>query len=107
MAEAARGSGQDTVNTVHSAVGGSNCDASPLTIATDVCSSKVKVEGYGIVREGDAVQPHTFPSCSTHAPGLSSFSSKVKVEGKGAGRKGDTYGCGATIMSGSGKVAIG
>ena len=113
MPEAARGNGSDSVNTVHPAVGdadpddGIACDASPTTTATDACSGNVFVNNIGAVRESDAVQSHTFPGCSTHAPGLSSFSSSVKINGKGAGRKGDTYGCGAKITSGSSNVKIG
>ena len=113
MPEAARGNATETVDTVHVAVGDANpndgiaCDAAPTTTSTNVCSSKVFAEGIGVVRQGDAVTAHTFPGCSTHTPGLTSFSSKVTIEGKGAGRKGDSYGCGATIITGSSKVIIG
>lgn len=113
MPEAARGNGVDSVNTVHPAVGdldpddGIACDAAPTTTATDACSGNVFAEGNGIVRAGDAVESHTFPSCATHAPGLVSFSGTVFINGKGAGRKGDTYGCGAQITSGAGTVIIG
>jgi uncharacterized Zn-binding protein involved in type VI secretion len=113
MPEAARGDGVDSVNTVHPAVGdldsddGVACDAAPTITATNVCSGNVFVNGIGAVREGDAVQSHTFPSCSTHAPPLVSFSGTVKINGKGAGRKGDTYGCGAIILTGSATVFIG
>jgi uncharacterized Zn-binding protein involved in type VI secretion len=113
MPEAARGDAVETVDTVHVAVGDANpndgiaCDAAPTTTSTDVCSGKVFVEGTGVVRKGDAVTAHTFPGCETHTPGLTSFSGSVFIEGKGAGRKGDTYGCGAEIKSGSGKVFLG
>lgn len=113
MPEAARGNSTETVDTVHPAVGDLNpddgiaCDAAPTTTSTNACSAKVFVEGIGVVRQDDAVSSHTFPSCATHSPGLTSFSSKVKIEGKGAGRKGDSYGCGAIITSGSSKVLIG
>lgn len=113
MAAAARGNGVDTVNTVHVSVGdldpddGIACDAAPTTTATDGCSSTVFINGIGAVREGDAVAPHTIPSCSSHAPPLTSFSGTVKINGKGAGRQGDTYGCGAQITSGSATVFIG
>jgi len=113
MPEAARGNGVDSVNTVHVSVGdldpddGIACDAAPTTTATDVCSGTVFINGTGAVREGDAVAPHTIPSCSTHAPPLATFSSTVKINGKGAGRKGDTYGCGAIILTGSATVFIG
>jgi len=113
MPEAARGNTVDTVDTVHVAVGdvdpddGIACDLAPTTTSTDVCSGKVFAEGTGVVREDDAVTAHTFPGCATHSPGLTKYSLKVTIEGKGAGRKGDTYGCGAKITSGSGKVIIG
>jgi uncharacterized Zn-binding protein involved in type VI secretion len=113
MAEAARGNGIDLVNTVHPAVGdldpddGIACDADPIIVGTDACSSDVLVNGTGIVRQGDAVESHTFPSCSTHAPGLTTFSSTVLINGKAAGRKGDVYGCGAQIITGSSTVFIG
>lgn len=113
MPEAARGDATETVDTVHPAVGDLNpddgiaCDAAPTTTSTDVCSGKVFAEGIGVVRFGDAVTGHTFPGCATHSPGLNSGSDKVTIEGKKAGRKGDTYGCGAKITSGSGKVSIG
>ena len=114
MPEAARGNATETVNTVHVASGDANtndssfCDVAPIITSTNVCSGKVKAEGIGVVRKDDAVTAHPIGGvCATHTPGLSSFSSKVKIEGKGAGRKGDTYGCGAEITSGSGKVNIG
>ena len=113
MPEAARGAGTETVNTVYPAIGdldprdGIACDAAPTITSTNVCSGKVFAEGIGVVRLGDAVTAHTFPSCATHTPGLSSGSSKVTIEGKAAGRKNDVYGCGAKITSGSGKVNIG
>ena len=114
MPEAARGDATETVDTVHVAVGDLNtndssfCDAEPIVTSTDKCSGKVKAEGKGVVREGDAVTAHAIGGvCDTHTPVLTAFSSKVKIEGKGAGRKGDTYLCGAEITSGSGKVNIG
>lgn len=113
MPEAARGDATETVDTVHPAIGdldpddGIACDAEPTITSTDACSSKVFVEGIGVVRFGDAVTTHPFPSCATHAPALNSGSSKVTIEGKKAGRKNDTYECGAKITSGSGKVNIG
>lgn len=109
MPEVARGNGVDSVNTVHPAVGTIDigCDASPTITATDVCSGDVFINGIGVVREGDAVESHTFPSCTTHAPPLTTFSGTVKVNNKGVGRKGDIYGCGAEIVSGSSDVKIG
>ena len=101
----ARKSGTDPVNTVHGATGGIRCNASPTTVATSGGSSNVFVNGIGVVREGDAVASHNNGSaCSTHAPGLTSFSGNVKVNGKGIGRLNDTYGCGARITGGSSNV---
>lgn len=109
MPEAARGDGVDSVDTVHPAVGTVviGCDEDPTTTATDECSDDVLIDGIGIVREGDAVESHTFPSCDEHAPPLTSFSGTVFINGKGAGRKGDTYGCGAEIITGAATVFIG
>jgi uncharacterized Zn-binding protein involved in type VI secretion len=101
----ARKGGTDSVNTVHGATGGIRCNASPTTVATSDGSSNVFVNGIGVVREGDVVQSHNNGSaCSTHAPGLVSFSANVKVNGKGVGRLNDTYGCGAKITSASSTV---
>ena len=104
------GSG-DVVDTVHVSVGdddpddGIACDADPQDISTDEGSTTVFVDGHGVVREGDAVEAHTIPGCSTHAPVLTSFSGDVFVEGKKVGREGDEYGCGATIITvGQGSV---
>jgi len=98
------GSG-DIVDTVHVSVGdadpddGIACDADPQNILTDEGSSTVFVDGHGVVREGDAVQSHTIPGCSSHAPVLTTFSGDIYVEGKRVGREGDTYGCGAKIIT--------
>ena len=98
------GSG-DVVDTVHVSVGdddpddGIACDAAPQNILTDEGSSRVFVEGHGVVREGDKVEAHTIPGCSTHAPVLTAFSGDIYVEGKRVGREGDTYGCGAKIIT--------
>jgi|14_taG_2_1085336.scaffolds.fasta_scaffold05525_5 uncharacterized Zn-binding protein involved in type VI secretion len=98
------GSG-DVVNTVHVSVGdadsddGIACDAAPQNINTDEGSTTVFAEFHGVVRQGDKVQAHTIPGCSTHAPGLATYSGNVYVENKKVGREGDTYGCGAKITS--------
>lgn len=102
----ARGNGVDSVA---SATGsGSNC-ASPTTTATAACSGDVRVNGTGVVREGDAVASHSQTGCVPEAPTLSSFSGTVRVNGKGIGRKGDNYaGDGSNIItSGSGDVNAG
>jgi uncharacterized Zn-binding protein involved in type VI secretion len=108
MPAVARKGGTDTVDTVHGATGGRNCNASPTTTATDGGSGNVFVNSIGVVREGDAVAAHNNgSSCSAHAPGLASFSSNVFVNGLKLGRQNDAYGCGATITSGSSNVFAG
>lgn len=101
MPAVARNGGNDTVSINHP-----TCQGSTVTAAG---SGNVFVNNIGVVREGDAVESHTYspPSCPSHAPGLVSFSGTVKVNGKGIGRIGDSYGCGATISSGSGTVFAG
>lgn len=103
MPGVARKSGTDSVNTVHNAVG-KGCNVAPTTTATDAGSDDVLINGIGAVREGDAVASHIFPGCSSHAPGLATFSSNVFVNGKRIGRLNDTYGCGAKITSASSNV---
>jgi uncharacterized Zn-binding protein involved in type VI secretion len=114
MPPVARKSGTEPVDTVHVSVGDANplddcaCDAAPQIIGTDVGSGDVFANSIGVVRAGDAVQPHTFPcDCALHAPGLASFSGTVFANGKNIGRQGDVYGCGALILSGSGNVFAG
>jgi uncharacterized Zn-binding protein involved in type VI secretion len=104
MPGVARGNGTEPVATTHGA--GRGC-GSATTQATDACSGDVKVNGIGVVREGDAMKSHPAPGCSPHAPGLGSFSATVKVNGKGLGRQGDTYPGGHTISSGSSNVSAG
>ncbi len=98
MPAIARKSGTDAVSINHPTCQGST--------ATNAGSGDVLVNNVGVVREGDVVESHTHspPACPQHAPGLSSFSSNVFVNGKGIGRLGDSYGCGATISSGSSNV---
>jgi uncharacterized Zn-binding protein involved in type VI secretion len=103
MPGVARKSGADAVNTVHNAVG-KGCNVAPTTTATDQGSDDVFVNGIGVVRESDAVARHVFPGCSTHAPGLATFSGNVYVNGKRIGRLNDTYGCGARITTSSSNV---
>ncbi len=88
MAAIATGNGG---NPVLSQTGsGSGC-GSPLTSATDECSSDVFIGGKGVVRAGDKMAVHTMSGCGTEQPALTTFSSKVKVNGKGVGRVGDNY----------------
>jgi uncharacterized Zn-binding protein involved in type VI secretion len=101
----ARKSGTDPVNTVHGAVGGTQCNAAPTTVATSGGSGDVFVNSIGVVRSGDAVASHNNGSaCSTHAPGLATFSANVFANTKNIGRLNDTYGCGAQITGASGNV---
>lgn len=101
MPEAARKDGTDTVATGH------GCDA---TTVTDQGSSKVFVNGKGVVRAGDHNMSHTIlvpgPSCVPHTVPLTSFSSKVFADGLGCGRKGDDY-SGEVLTSGSATVFMG
>lgn len=103
MPAIARGNGVDQVDTVHNATG-ALCDVAPIVTYTDECSASVFIDGQGVVREGDKVMVHPFPSCETHQPVLVTFSSTVFIDGKGVGRVGDTYGCGAQIITGSSSV---
>jgi len=99
----ARMSGADSATTSHPAVG-KKCAVAPTGTATSGGSGDVFVNGIGVVRNGDPVASHTFPGCGSHTPGLASFSGNVFANGLNIGRLGDTYGCGATITSGSGNV---
>jgi uncharacterized Zn-binding protein involved in type VI secretion len=106
MPEAARG---NLIDTVQSPDGSGDCCQSPSTQYTLECSSKVFVEGYGIVRQGDAMQTHNYdgPCCNPHSPTLTVGSSKVFIEGKQAARKGDSFDGTHMISSGSSKIFIG
>ncbi|AGS81100.1 hypothetical protein [Caulobacter phage Cr30] len=67
-------------------------------------SSNVFVEGSGVVRVGDLVQPHG----SHVAPiTITQGSSKVFVDGNAVCRVGDRASCGHTISSGSSKISVG
>lgn len=103
MPAAARGDGVDSVA---SATGSGFLCASPLTTATDVCSTNVFVNNIGSVRQSDTVTPHTMTGCGVEAPGLSTYSPNVFVNGLGMGRLGDNYaGDGSNIItSGSANV---
>jgi len=102
----ARGNGVDSVDSDTGA--GVNCP-DPLVTATAACSGDVKVNGTGVVREGDEVASHNQTGCEPESPSLSSYSETVSANGKRLGRQGDNYaGDGAnTISSGSGDVKAG
>lgn len=96
MGGIAGGSGR---NPVLSATGSGPQCRLPLMSATAACSSNVFINGFGVVREGDAMAVHNKTLCTTEAPTLSSFSGTVKVNGKGVGRVGDNYaGDGSNII---------
>lgn len=100
MPKVARKDGVDSINTNH------GCDA---TTVTDEGSTKVFVEGIGVVRNGDKCAVHLLPSgksCVPHQVSLTTYSSKVKADGKEVGRIGDSYN-GHQITSGSDKVYAG
>ena len=98
----ARKSGTDPVNTIHGAVGGNQCNAAPTVVATSGGSGDVFVNSIGVVRKDDAVASHNNGSaCSTHAPGLATFSGNVFANGLNIGRLNDTYSCGAKITGAS------
>ncbi len=78
----------------------------PMITSTDICSTKVFVGNYGVVRKGDRIAPHSKSGCVPDTSVLSSFSSKVFVEGEPVGRIGDNYGDNK-IISGSSKVFVG
>ena len=114
MPPVARKSGTEPVDTVHVSVGDANplddcaCDAAPQIIGTDVGSGDVFANSIGVVRAGDAVEPHTFPcACALHPPPLASHSGTVFANGKNIGRQGDTYACGALVSAGSPNVFAG
>ena len=106
MPEIAR---KDMIDQVASPDGTGVCSASPSTQFTDEGSSNVKVEGYGVVRQGDKMKIHNFagPGDTPHQPVLTTYSNKVFVNGKGVGRKGDLYGSDHPISTGSSKVIVG
>lgn len=106
MPDIALGNGQSLVA---SPDGSGDCCSFPTTQSSNICSTKVFIGGYGVVRQGDAMITHNYngPCCNPHAPTLSSFSSKVFVEGRGIGRVGDAYGGNHIILTGSSKASSG
>lgn len=98
MPEAARGNGNDSV---YSLTGTGLFCLSPVTTATDQCSSDTFVNNIGAVREGDRVALHNSAGCGSDLSVLTIFSSKVIINNKGAGRKGDFYTPDNQITSGS------
>ena len=66
------------------------------------CSSNVFVNGLGVVRVGDAFQPH----CK-HGRVVVRGSSSVYVNGRQVCRRGDLLSCGDRVCEGSGNVFAG
>jgi uncharacterized Zn-binding protein involved in type VI secretion len=66
------------------------------------CSSDVKVNGKGVVRVGDAFQPH----CK-HSRVVAKGSSSVYVNGRQVCRIGDLLSCGDKVCEGSDNVFAG
>ena len=89
MPSLVRGSGIDLVQAPHGT--GPFCTI-PEIYTTDECSSTVFIGGFGVVREGDAMQVHPQPGCDPHIAVCDTYSSTVYVEGKRVARVGDTYG---------------
>ena len=82
----------------------------PSTQYTDSGSSRVFLEGTGIVRQDDYMTDHFMVGGLLHTavaptpPKLDSGSGRVFAEGKGIGRIGDVYGGEHPIISGSHRV---
>jgi uncharacterized Zn-binding protein involved in type VI secretion len=104
MPNAAMGSGGSQVQSLTGS--GSNC-AFPIMTSTDICSSKVTIEGKGAVRVGDKVSVHASLGCLPDISTLTVGSSKVTVEGLPVGRVGDLYTSDNIIITGSSQVIIG
>ena len=86
----ARGDATASVATDH--VNPPGC-SSPSVQTSDVCSKNVFVEGVGVVRIGDIMNPHPTPAlvCKPHAPPLVTSSPNVFANGLLIGRVGDAY----------------
>ena len=76
----------------------------PPTPAVE-CSGNVFVNGRGVVRVGDAFEPHC--DRSRHSRVVSRGSSTVYVNGKQVCRIGDSLSCGDTVCEGSSNVFAG
>lgn len=80
----------------------------PTLTTTNECSSKVTVNGFGVVCQDDMVADHPkSDDCSSDTNTLSTYSSKVTINGKGVARIGDKYGSDNIIISGSSKIFVG
>lgn len=98
------------IDSVNSLTGAGDGCAYPLTTTTgNIGSTNVLVNGSGVVREGDTVNPHLRAGCDSRPEylddsALTTFSSKVFVNGLGVGRVGDEYTSDNIITSGSTNV---
>lgn len=72
-------------------------------------SPDVNIDGIPAVRQGDAYEPHSCPSCPkpAHPRSLEGGSCSVFINGKPAGRIGDAISCGGAADAGSSTVFIG
>lgn len=106
MPAVARKSGVDQVYSPHGDPPGCS---NPSIQATDTGSSRVFVQGIGVVRRGDIMTAHPTPdnNCNPHAPSLDVGSIRVFSEGLGIGRIGDMYGGEHPILTGSTRVFAG
>jgi hypothetical protein len=111
MPAVARKSGTDKVFSPH----GENSRTKPKykmpsTQYTNVGSSRVFIDGIGVVRAGDPMTDHFMVGGLLHTavaptpPKLDSGSGRVFAEGRGIGRIGDVYGGEHPIISGSHRV---
>ena len=75
-------------------------DAFPAT-RTMECSANVTVNGIGVVRYMDKIQPHT------HGRAAKGHSSTATVNGRGIVRLGDAVSCGGILITGSSNVLCG
>lgn len=101
-----RGQGTAQVATDH--VNPPGC-SSPSVQTSNESSSNVFVEGVGVVRLGDTMNPHSTPTnkCKPHSPPLASGSPNVFVNGVAVGRVGDTYaGPGAHVITSVGQTTV-
>lgn len=79
----------------------------PPTPATE-SSGDVFANGSGVVRVGDAYEPHSSPSPSpSHSRAASGGSGTVRVNGKPVHRIGDSIDCGDASAQGSPDVFAG
>lgn len=88
MPAVARKDKRDQVTSPHGT--GPECESETI-YHTDEGSDNVFINKIGVVREGDKMEAHPKPGCTTHTPTLKSFSAKVYVNGKRIGRIGDAY----------------